>query len=90
MEATLNGDSVLTLATNQTGPYGIATDGTHLVWTEEGAGTVKLYNLMPQASGNSLNIGMIAVAVVCVAIAAFAVYRLKHKSKPHSAQTAGT
>lgn len=86
MEATLNGNSVFTLASNQTGPYGIASDGTHLVWTEEGAGTVKLYNLTPQAGGNIsfFDASIIAVAIVAVALTGFAVYRLKHKSKPDS------
>jgi len=90
MEATLNGGSVSTLAADQTGPYGIATDGTHLVWTEEGAGTVELYSLSTQASGNQLNLGIIGVAIVGVAVATFVGYRLKQKSKPHSGQTGGT
>jgi DNA-binding beta-propeller fold protein YncE len=89
MEATLNGGSVFTLASNQTGPYGIASDGAHLVWTEEGAGTVKLYNLPPQAGGILAQLSfndaiMIGVAIVAVALAGNAAYRLKHKSKPDS------
>jgi len=82
MEATLYGDSVMTIAANQTGPYGIATDGTHLVWTEEKAGTVKLYNLA-QANPNLIGPEIIAVLILIVASAASVAFRLKRRSKLH-------
>ena len=85
MGATFSGDSVFTVASNQTDPYGIATDGAHLVWTEAGAGTVKLLNLQPTTVAEPSNLTVIVIAIAIITLAGIATYRLKHaRTRPES------
>ena len=84
MGAPLSGDSVFTVASNQTDPYGIATDGTHLVWTDAGAGTVELLNLQPTTVAEPY-LTVIIIAIAIITLAGIATYRLKHaRSRPVS------
>ena len=68
----LAGGPVLTLATNRTGrPYGIASDGVHLVWTEDLGGNVVLYTLHEESSWNQpiyLALEGAALALIGIAI----------------------
>lgn len=79
--APVRGGAVTVLAANRTGPYDVASDGTHIVWTEEGGGNVMLYRLSQQAGVTVEMIIVPVAAAIFVFGVAIGVRHYRHSMK---------